>query len=145
MNKEQLAGQLDGRQYGSEVSQDMELAAKMSGLVIVFGASDDLMEFRGAIHDEFSGIAFLTGEGVLTETCDCECKYFKAVLENTVTVKAIWGKGEYSFQYETKIPHATFEIFDGEEKYCRGIVFSMDDLKTLVESVSGVTASKRGE
>ena len=48
MNKEELAKLLDGRKYGSELSHEEGLAAEAAGLVVVFGASHDLMEFRGA-------------------------------------------------------------------------------------------------
>ena len=31
--------------------------------------------------------------------------------------------------YKTDIPHETFMIYDDGEPYCRGIVFSIEDLK----------------
>ena len=43
-------------------------------------------------------------------------------------MKAVWGEEGYSWTYETAIPHATFEILEDEEKYCRGIVFDIKDL-----------------
>jgi hypothetical protein len=44
------------------------------------------------------------------------------------TIEAIWGKDGYSWTYKTDIPHATFDIFEDGEKFCRGIVF---DIKSL--------------
>ena len=35
---------------------------------------------------------------------------------------------EYTWVYHTEIPHACFDIVEGNEKYCRGIVFSLNDL-----------------
>lgn len=52
MTKEQLAERLNGRSYCNEITTDEEAAAISAGLVVVFGASDDLIEFRGAINDE---------------------------------------------------------------------------------------------
>lgn len=43
----ELAEKLNGRAYGDSFD-DVEQEAKESGLVIVYGASDDLMEFDGA-------------------------------------------------------------------------------------------------
>lgn len=33
----------------------------------------------------------------------------------------------YSWIYQTDIPHATFEIVEGDDPYCRGIVFALAD------------------
>ena len=50
MDAKELAQKLHGRTYGNITTQDAA-EAKDNDLVIVFGASDDLMEFRGAIYD----------------------------------------------------------------------------------------------
>ena len=47
----ELAEKLNGRAYGDSFD-DVKQEAKESGLVIVYGASDDLMEFDGEIYDE---------------------------------------------------------------------------------------------
>ena len=52
MTKEQLAEMLNGRQYGDETTPEIERLAKENGLCIAFGASDDLLEFRGSVYDE---------------------------------------------------------------------------------------------
>lgn len=97
---------LNGRQYGKELYPFEEQRAKQLGYVVVFGYSDDNTEFRGAIEDEVGcydgGRVYEDGE-----------KY----------VDAVWCEGEYSWTYRTNIPHATFDIYEGCELYCRGIVF----------------------
>lgn len=50
MTKEELAARLDGREYGSEMTEDEEAEAKEAGLLVIFGYSDDSIEFRGAFH-----------------------------------------------------------------------------------------------
>ena len=35
---------------------------------------------------------------------------------------------EYAWIYRTEIPHACFDILENGEKYCKGIVFSLNDL-----------------
>jgi hypothetical protein len=44
-------------------------------------------------------------------------------------IEAVWDRDGFSWVYETKIPHATFIIKEDDDNYCRGIVFSIDDLK----------------
>ena len=51
MEARELAEKLNGRTYGDSFDDVLE-EAQQSGLVIVTGASDDLMEFDGAIRDE---------------------------------------------------------------------------------------------
>lgn len=133
MTKEELAAALNGREYREEISAAEEQAAKKAGLVVVFGASDDLMEFRGAIYDEIGayegGVAHLTSKGLLANKCDDDgCPYFRESKRGASTITATWGGGGFSWTYKTKIPHATFEVMEGGEKYCRGIVFSLADV-----------------
>jgi len=69
MDTKEAAAQLDGSQYGQEGSRELFAAMKAAGLVAVFGASDDLVEFRGAIDDEvgaYGGTTIpLTSDGLL--------------------------------------------------------------------------------
>lgn len=136
MTKEQFAELLTCREYGSEIERHEEQAAKDNGLVVVFGYSDDCAEFRGAINDEMgSGVHEFTKGGIF------KCEDDEEVLEkydNPVTfnkLKAVWnpkdetGKAFASWAYITDIPHATFDILDEGMLYCRGIVFSVTDLK----------------
>jgi hypothetical protein len=52
MDAKALAALLTGREYRQEITRAEEADAKAAGLVVAFGASDDLLEFRGAIDDE---------------------------------------------------------------------------------------------
>ena len=135
MTSKELAKKLNGRQYGKEISASEEKQAKASGLVVLFGASDDLAEFRGAINDETGRCdgrdLFITTAGPMDEHEGCDCTYcgFKAAKKTAVKISALWcDEGCYSWTYKTTIPHETFEIMDGSEHYCRGIVFLMSDL-----------------
>ena len=49
----ELARQLDKSEYGFDLTDEQKEYCKENGIVVVFGCSDDLMEFRGAIYDEF--------------------------------------------------------------------------------------------
>jgi hypothetical protein len=104
-------------------------------LVAVFGASDDLMEFRGAIYDEVDcyegGTAHVTPDGLLRNECDNDgCPYFERRQNTSSTIEASWAPDgeDISWVYITEIPHATFTIMEDGEPYCRGIVFDLADV-----------------
>ena len=133
MIAKEIAAILDGMEYGEDIKEHDIEYAKVNGAVIVFGASDDLMEFRGAIEDEVScyegGPAYLDENGLIVNKCDSEdCPYFAEKLLHAKHIEAVWNSEGYSWIYKTLIPHETFEILEEGEKYCRGIVFSMEDL-----------------
>jgi hypothetical protein len=134
MTAQELAALLNGREYIHEVTDDECNAAFDAGLVIVFGASDDLAEFRGKIDDEVGcydgGTIYLTSAGLLTNPCsDSRCPYFEKAKESAATIEAVFDEEGYTWIYKTDIPHATFDIMEEGEKYCRGMVFRLSDVK----------------
>lgn len=134
MTKEQLAAKLDGREYGNEITDAEEKQAQASGLVVVFGYSDDNVEFRGCIVDEYGcyggGSVLVTKDGLVASDhdCNCDCCGHAALVKRSKQIDAVWDYDGYSWIYKTDIPHATFEILEDGEKYCRGIVFEMASL-----------------
>lgn len=137
LTKELLAVALHGRARGDEMTKEEEQQAKAAGLVVIFGASDDLMELRGAITDEFScydgGTALIDAKGLLPERenieGDDELKDYFAREPLAKKIEALWGdEGDYSWTYRTNIPHATFDVVGEGGPFCRGIVISVGDL-----------------
>jgi len=105
--------------YGEELTSELEQEAKEKGIVVVFGASDDLMELRGAIYDEVGcydgGIGYFNEKGVVKNKCvDKDCPNFHKQLDNLKTIEAVWieNDGDFNWIYETEIPHETFEVYD---------------------------------
>jgi len=135
MDVKTLAEMLNGCEYREEITQREEQLAKENGLVVVFGASDDLVEFRGAIDDEIGAWEgtdiFLDEKGIVKNECEEEhCPYFEEKLKSkAVKLEAIWGQDNYSWTFKTNIPHSTFEVMEGTDKYCKGIVFRLNDVK----------------
>lgn len=134
MTTKEIAAILDGMEYGQEIREQDLQYAKENGVVIVFGASDDLMELRGAIEDEVGcdggGRAFFDRNGLLQNKCDNEdCPHFQEKLPHAKYIESVWDSEGYSWIYKTAIPHETFEILEEGRKYCRGIVFLMEDLQ----------------
>lgn len=107
-------------QYRNELSLMTAAIAKGNGLVVVFGASDDLCEIRGAEDDEID--CFGGGEATIAGT----------------KIKINWCKDGYSWTYDTDIPHECFDVYEDGEKYCRGIVFSISDVKLPAADVAPV-------
>ena len=143
MTKEELAAILNGREYGNEMTKDEELTAKAAGLVVVFGYSDDNVELRGAIHDEIGAYEGTTvrvdAKGVLQAWDDLKDNaeeesefeaYFARKLAGFKPITALWCPPAVggSWAYETAIPHASFDVMEDGEIYCRGIIFALADI-----------------
>jgi hypothetical protein len=144
MTKEELAARLNGRQYQEEIREDEELIAKREGLLVIFGASDDLCELRGAINDEVSAwqgadIHISKGGQLLATIEKDEAEVLKKygvlkVVEDAqkaaTKVTAQWCKTkDFSWTLETSAPHATFDIMEDEDGYCRGVVLDLKELQ----------------
>ena len=150
MEAQELAKLLNGRHYRKEISKAEAEQAKEDGLVVVFGVSDDLMEFRGATYDEEYVLdghtdTYLDKEGTLKPVEDeiptefleryQLLKTFNEMFPNKIT--AVWNgrdANEPSWRYVTDIPHHTFDITEQDDPgnwylYCKGIVFNLKDLK----------------
>ena len=127
MKAKELANRLNGMQYGAGFG-DVSEEAKKSGLVIVTGASDDLMEFNGAICDEGGcfdgGRVYFDASGVDQEG-EKRANWIDARWYNGMNrdgLPATWT-------YTTEIPCERFDVFEGDDLYCEGLVFSVEDLK----------------
>lgn len=134
MTKKELAKKLNGRTIGDEMDAGLEYIAKDSNLIVIFGASDDLAEIRGAIYDEVScydrGVVAFHEGGLLKKNCDSDsCPHEERLMDKAKIVKALWCEGDISCTYETEIPHATFDILEDGEVYCRGIVIDKRDIQ----------------
>lgn len=134
MKIKEFAQQLDGKEYDSYMFTKKEIqTAKDNGWVIVTGASDDLMEFEGAMSDE--GGCFDGGKVWFSKESVYNGEDDKKDFPNCI--EALWcdknSKDEngnvITWTYKTDIPHETFMVYEDGEPYCMGIVFSIMDLK----------------
>lgn len=119
---------LHGRKIGSEVLESDQAWLKSAELIVMFGASDDLVEIRGWVYDEIGvygsrEIVFINGE-LYSSKCESEeCPHEAERKKKGVKVNALWGHGGVSWSFETSIPHETFDVIEDGEVFCRGIVF----------------------
>ena len=126
-----VARQLNGCEYGEEGSRELWAAMKVAGLVAVFGASDDLVELRGAIDDEigyYGGGPFYVTPTGLFQDCECRCVWARGAKDGARKIEAVWDDGDVSWSYKTDIPHASFDVMEDGEVYCEGIVFALADV-----------------
>jgi len=138
MTKETLAALLNGREYRNEITAAEEAEAKAAGLLVIFGASDDLTELRGALHDEVGAYGgavhridskgFVPDWDSVDHDDEDECAEYFARKGRGVEVEAKWADGDYSWVIKTAAPHATFDIVEDDEKYCRGVVIDLADI-----------------
>ena len=140
MTAKEFAAMIDGADYGRELTAEEEAIAKENGLVVVFGASDDLIEFRGAIDDERGayegGEVYLNAGGLLKlPECDIDhepeqCPYYRAEKKKAKKIRAVFCPAgtDFTWCYKTDIPNEVFRVLEEGEHYCLGIVFSMGDL-----------------
>lgn len=134
----QIAELLDGMEYPVRIPSRVVRQAKEAGLVIVYGSSDDLMEFEGAITDEVGAYEGTTvqvdTEGPLPdfENLDKDDegeleKYFKRKGKGKTIEAMRCEESVYSWTYKTDLPCETFEVVEDGAPYCRGIVFRLSD------------------
>lgn len=139
---QELLRRIHGRQYRNEMLPEDEEFAKKHGLVVIFGASDDLVELRGAVTDEigaYGGTEFdIDFMGVQPEWPEGDSKtksdaweYFKRQQFPSTRVLAEWLDGDslsWSFSviqgsHVEVIGH--FVIYEDDEQYCRGIIIEL--------------------
>jgi len=153
LTKEQLAALLNGREYLDEITKEEEEQAKDSGLLVIFGQSDDLVELRGAEYEEVGAyegtIIRITRDGNMLpnfENLDKDDEnlleeYFKAKLAGFIEVEAVW-KDEYPpWTFKTELPHSEFTIVECGEPFCRGIVIDAADIAEAIDASRNVEGS----
>ena len=142
MSPKDIAEKLNGVEYNREFFKHIEAVAaeaKQHGIVIVYGASDDLMEFEGAFREELGAPceAKIGRSGPLTlwseidhDDIEDARDYFNAEREAKWSIASLWCKEpDISWTFQTDIPHETFNIMEDGGVFCRGVVFSLNDLQ----------------
>lgn len=156
MTKEELAAMLNGREYGAEITKAEEAIAKAAGLVVIFGYSDDNVELRGSINDEVGmydgGRLCITSEGAMPswESIDHSDQdeareYFRKEALPQIAIDCEFSPAgeDLTWRYSTDAPHATFEVKEDGEVYCRGIVLESAALTPKTEAIAAMTDDQR--
>ncbi len=141
MTPDQAAKVLDGaRDAAKNVRVNSQAMLKANGLVAVFGASDDLMEFRGAVN-EVKSLMLQRRHGIFHQSWAFTERLRRRSLSSFRTKHkeisrpcARWDVDGFSWKYETAIPHAKFIVKEDDSYYCEGIVFALSDVPSKVEA-----------
>jgi hypothetical protein len=143
MTPKALAEALNGIEYSATIhlhGSDLMKLAKGAGLVVAYGFSDDLLEFDGALCDEFGcydgGTALIDADGLLPEFESASededaCRRYFERKPKARAIESIWeGNADgYSWTLKTDIPHEVFAIVEDGAAFSRGIVFALSDLE----------------
>ena len=145
MTPKELAEALTGIEYSGVArglyGSDLMRLAKANGLVVAYGFSDDLLEFNGAMYDEFpcygGGTALIDADGLLPSFADVSlsneaaCRRYFEREQKARAIEAIWDDNDdgYAWTLKTDIPHETFAIMEDGAGFSRGIVFALADLE----------------
>lgn len=130
MNIKEFAQLLNKRMFRFTIlSPEEKKIAKENGFVIVYGCSDDLMEFEGAFDDEADcvegGKVFIDKEGVCNNGEETP-----NMIEGIYCEEKDEDGEIIPWTFQTTIPHETFLIYeDTNEIYSKAIVFHIKDIQ----------------
>lgn len=130
------AQKLNGREYAEEVSREEKKQAAANGVIIIYGASDNILVFNGVIDEKISAIEGceikLTPDVSIfdPEKNKETFKYNSDQIKRFPVIKAIWCPEEISASWliTTTLPYETFDIMEDREIFCRGIVLDAEEV-----------------
>lgn len=142
MNIVILVEKLYNIEYFINILQDILDEVKVNCFVILCGYFDDMMDFSGVILDEVDvmngGIVIVYLGGLLGLWDDIDedevMEVWLKVKKQVVEIEVLWcEEDDYFWMYCIIIFYVIFDVIEGDEKYCWGIVFSFDDLQVCNE------------
>lgn len=162
VSKEELAALINNREYRDEITPEQEQIAKDNGLVVIFGASDDFIKFRGFLDDELGDdIFYIKDNSIRTPSCVLSQggydRFFNKELfpdkntkeNNFHKIVPVWeqiidGIVICPWSFKTHIPHASFDIYEDGNLFCKGIVIDVNQLRDLTNLQSYLIKNKSG-
>lgn len=118
----ELQVKMHGGQYYDTASKYADIADK-SGLIIIEGASDDLVNCFGVIGGSLEvghgSHFYVSSQGYIATR--------NRKFEDSNRVNVIQG-GDFYWSYKSKIPHLTFDTYECGKPWCRGLIIDIKDL-----------------
>jgi hypothetical protein len=142
-NARKWAQRLDGREYREEMTRDEDQEAADDGVLIVFGASDDLTEFRGAGLNEEWGLGEIPLRRAGKTLAIIEHPPNRGSLIRNgwtpppvaLTVHSFFD--DKGFWATADVPHETFRVMEDGEVYGYGIVIDVSAILAPREEAGG--------
>lgn len=145
MTPKTLAELLKNREYGCEINDGEAANAALNGLVVMYGAGDDTLEFRGAINGEVSAYqgtrVQIDSDGIIPMLDDIRDDYsneqmleWAARCRHGVIVHARWDcdntAWSFIFTKNSKCLDigVEFNINEDGEPFSTGVVFHISEL-----------------
>ena len=128
MTLKEFAEKLENQPYRGFPDENLAQLAKENDIVILYGASDDLIEADGAIRDELSKWApnkwsktfYITKNKSLSFSKTANCLQYR--------FKVFWGSDDWTWRFTTGVQHEVFHLYDDDYAFCEGIIFYLKDL-----------------
>ena len=135
MTIKDFANMIDNTDYnlGRPFSSMITSMAKELGYILIYGASDDLIEAEGAVRSEDSSCR----ERVYLSPDGFKCKPTKGV----PSIKPDFGSGikqdgkDVGWTFKTKLPYETFRLIDDYGIQSIGIIVDIKDLSPKTKEV----------
>ncbi len=127
MTLKKFTERINGRQYLNELTDEDIQIAKENGFLIIYGYSDDNVEVDGIFRDEFGAY---NGTTVFYRPSDKSVYESEDSREGDIEINCLWcaEDSEFTWSFKTSLIHETFEIYDGDEKFCLGIVIDINNI-----------------
>lgn len=125
---DELAKQLNGFDVNDSFTKGVINLAKNSNLVIVSAIGDDTIIFSGSLKDEFDllhgGQIFMAKEG------DEYIPYLRQSQDKSrKVIEVFWDRHSlFKWKFLTLIKHVTYDIRKDGKSFCKGIIFSLNDI-----------------
>jgi hypothetical protein len=150
LNEQEVVKLLNGRDCENLITDSEIEILKNNNLVIVYGENDNLIKFKGVFNDEqeYYNIfqkQYITvnPKGIYKGICshkDCEhyeffsnfycenCEFAGDDSKNFV-ITVLYGATYFAWLILTHIQHSSFDILKNDKKFCKGIVFNLDNIE----------------
>lgn len=134
------AQEINGRQYRQEIDSDLRRRLKEDEVVVLYGASDDLLEIDGVFQEEVGAYDGGLFEPVVFGNTDyydfVASEEKQSFLENNnyPYIDMVWSpeNSDFSWIIDTNIPHERFIIYEDDDTYCEGVLFYLEDLRSMI-------------
>lgn len=121
----EIKSRIDKIDIKQEIPKDVQVLAKDNNILIAYGGSDDLLELRGAINEEYGA-----WEGFDPRVMSGDGRREIEVLKKLLSIDLVmnWCPNDElsgNFTLKEGVEFEEFDIIEDEEVFCRGVIVQM--------------------